>query len=426
MMPIDDPPPPCASHNARVLARQHRLDLRILQRSVYVITTEEVLAHLDTQPPTRRAFAKHAPLFVPRADKVRRYQWECVRDMYNRSGFIISPCGSGKTLIGLLIAVLNGGRFLILTTRYAEQWKAALDDFFKPIDNPVIAVGDEVPSGRIPDVCISTYSAFGASSNRLQLAKHVAYQTVVLDEAHGAASPQSLNIIDRLSAVQWCALTATKVREDQELQKLEMRIGGTITEINRERLVREGFVADVSVTNLIIPYDNQHNLEELLGRHNALALHPNKIQTLLQLLRIVCVENHKTIVFCDDLFCLDWSSAIVTASKLPIVGRISMSTPREERRVIIDGFQNSTNAAILFVSRTGDEALDVPSASAGIVFWNHWASRRQIVQRIGRLSRVSIGPSPVFYVLLADDPREIQASKHREEYLLTHGFAVVR
>jgi DNA excision repair protein ERCC-3 len=101
-----------------------------------------------------------------------------------------------------------------------------------------------------------------------------------------------------------------------------------------------------------------------------------------------------------------------------------MSTPREERRVIIDSFEHSTNAAILFVSRTGDEALDVPSASAGIVFWNHWASRRQIVQRIGRLSRVSIGPSPVFYVLLADDPREIQASKHREEYLSSHGFVV--
>ena len=76
------------------------------------------------------------------------------------------------------------------------------------------------------------------------------------------------------------------------------------------------------------------------------------------------------------------------------------------------------------MSRTGDEAVDLPSASAGIVFWNNWQSRRQIVQRIGRLARPHAGPPPVFLILHADDEKEKAISKHREKYMVEHGFVI--
>jgi DNA excision repair protein ERCC-3 len=348
-----------------------------------------------------------------------------VKQIQEKSGFVIAPCGCGKTLIGLLVAVLNGGRFMILTSRYPEQWKVALDEFFRPIDAAItVVVSSAPPPGVIPDVFISTYSAFCPGNERLRFTKHLVYDTVVLDEAHCAASSANLAMIDRLHAVRWCALTATLVREDKELTKLEERIGPVMAEVERGRLVQEGYIPDVNITNIVVPYDNVAQLETHIGRQNALALHPNKIQVLLQVLRVLTAESHKIIVFCDDLFCLRWTSGIVKSSGFPCVGTISMATPMDARACIIKSFEDSRISTILFVSRTGDEALDVPSASAGIVFWNGWASRRQIVQRIGRLSRIHEKKHPVFLTLLADDSKEYEASKHRETYMRQHGFIV--
>lgn len=416
---------PTASRLANVLARQHRIDLRALDKGVYVVSAQDVLAYLDSQAPTRSVAQRRAPLFVPHTAKIRAYQWECVRQMCDRSGFVIAPCGCGKTLIGLLVAVLNGGRFMVLTTRYAEQWKKTLDDFFTPIDGEVnIVVDNHLRPGVVPDVLISTYSAFCPNSERLRLAKHLVYDTVVLDEAHCAASSANLAALDRLHAMRWCALTATLVREDSELSKLEARVGPVIAEVGRIRLIRERFIPDVEIVNVVVPYDDVHSLEAHIGRHKALALHPNKIQALVHTLRVLSSERHKTIVFCDDLFCLAWTSAIVKATGLPCIGSISMNTPIDVRGAIIEQFERNANATIVFISRTGDEALDVPSASAGVVFWNHWASRRQIVQRVGRISRMRGDKAPVFITLLADHIREHAASKHREAYMQEHGFVV--
>lgn len=416
---------PRLSRNGAYLVRQHGIEVKLLQRGVYCITLQDVLNYLDQQKPTRSLTMRHAPLFIPRSGKVRRYQWECVKHMREESGFVIAPCGCGKTLIGLLAAVLNGGRFMVLTSRYPEQWKTVLDEFFCPIDAAVtVVVNSTPPPGIMPDVFISTYSAFCPTNERLRLMKHLVYDTVVLDEAHCAASSANLAMIDRLHAVRWCALTATLVREDKELTKLEERIGPVVAEVDRSRLVREGFIPDVNITNIVVPYDNVAQLESHIGRQNALALHPNKIQALLQVIRVLLAESHKIIVFCDDLFCLRWTSGIVKSSGVPLVGTISMATPMDERTSIIKSFEDSTDGTVLFVSRTGDEALDVPSASAGIVFWNNWASRRQIVQRIGRLSRMHDKKHPVFLTLLADDSKEHEASKHRETYMRQHGFVV--
>ena len=416
---------PSASRTARALARLHALDLHALSKGVaYVITLQDVLRCLDGRGPTRHTLRKRAPIFVPFAPKVRPYQWECVRQVHDQSGFVIAPCGCGKTLIGLLVAVLNGGRFLVLTTRYAEQWKRTLDEFFAPVDAHVQVVVGHPDAGVIPDVLISTYSAFCPYNERLRLAKHVVYDTIVLDEAHAAASTANLALLDRLHTSRWCALTATLVREDQELTKLEARVGGVVVEVDRHRLIREGFVPEVKILNLVVPYDDAHAMERHIGRHNALALHPNKVQVLLCILRMLIADSQKIIIFCDDLFCLQWTSDIIRASRFPYVGSISMSTTMETRRAILDAFENHADATIVTVSRTGDEALDLPSASAGIVFWNHWASRRQIVQRVGRLSRMRDGKAPIFITLLADDPKEHQVSKHRESYMRAHGFTI--
>ena len=63
--------------------------------------------------------------------------------------------------MGLLIAARNGGRALVLTPRYVEQWSRVLHEFFDSFDGVVAHYkSNRKASGRSPDVVISTYAAF--------------------------------------------------------------------------------------------------------------------------------------------------------------------------------------------------------------------------------------------------------------------------
>lgn len=416
---------------ARVVARVCKVDISRIVPSPpkRFIDVSVVLRHLEKCAPTAAPIRRQLARFVPRKNQIRDYQWTSASRSASAAtgGFIVAPCGAGKTLIGLLIAVLRGGRFIVLTTRYTKQWHETLTRFFEPFGNVHIAVCGTTESAlhNIPDVVIATYAAFGGRSKttHLRLLKQLPYTTLILDEAHTAASPSNLAMIERVRALRVYALTATKVREDNELEKLEKMIGPSLVTIKRDTLVANGQIANVKCINLKIPYTAE--LESALGRPTSLALHPNKMQVLKSSLNYLTKQKHKTLVFCDDLFCLEWTYFLLRTSG-PIVGRVSMRTPYKVREDLIHRFATADGAATLFISRTGDEALDVPNASAAIVFWNHWASRRQIVQRIGRISRIgkTTADAPVFLVLLADDAKEEQVSQHRQTYLQEHGYQI--
>lgn len=416
------------SAGALRLLRLHGIkpsDTGILPLRYSVVSVDDILKHIASLPRGTLRGPSVLPLFSVK--NAREYQWTALMQMFRKSGFLVAPCGAGKTLMGLMTAACNGGRFLVLTTRYAEQWKQTLDDFFTSNGTTRVAVlgADDISISTCPDVVIATYSGLAARSlgSHARIVRILPYETVILDEAHTAASPSSLSIVDDLFCKYMIALTATKVREDNELEKLENRIGGTLASIDRTRLVQAGYVSDVKCLNLIVPYTGE--LESRLGRTVSLALDANKAQVLCSTLRQLGIEGHKTIVFCDDLFCLEWSKRLVTAFGISVIGSVSMKTHASERDRVIEEFRGAAASAVLFVSRTGDEALDIPSASAGVVFWNHWASRRQIVQRLGRIARVSTGgPSPVFVILLADDEVELEKASHREAYMHEHGFVL--
>ena len=418
-------------HGARHVAKMCGIDIsRIVPTPPKrFIDASAVIRHLEKSAPSTVTIPRQLPRFIPCKNRIREYQWTSASHAASSAhgGFIVAPCGAGKTLIGLLIAVLRGGRFIILTTRYTEQWYETLSRFFDCFGNVHVVVYGTTESSlhNTPDVVIATYAAFNCRSKttHLRLLKHLPYTTLILDEAHTAASPSNLAMIERMRTPRVYALTATRVREDSELEKLEKMIGPSLVTIKRDALVANGQIANVQCINLKVPYTT--DFERALGRPTALALHPNKMRVLRSALAHITTQNHKTLVFCDDLFCLEWSYSLLRSSG-PVIGRISMRTPFKVRDDLIRQFSSVEGAAILFISRTGDEALDVPNASAAIVFWNHWGSRRQIVQRIGRISRIgaSNDAAPVFIVLLADDAKELEVSDHRQSYLEEHGYQV--
>lgn len=394
-----------------------------------MVLVEDILEYASKRGPLRNVATgpKLACLTIRDDVVVRKYQREACQQALGRSGFVVAPCAAGKTLIGLLIAALNGGRVLLLTTRYADQWRTTIERMFDLVGRVVVCMLGDVDDHRLPPhVVIGTYAGFAAKprSDRQRLVRLIPYQTVVLDEAHGAASPSNLALIDALNYRYAIALTATKVREDNELEKLERRIGSTLVDVDRMTLVAEGHVADVECINLLVPCSGVEFEDGVdIPLRVALAIDPNKMRLLSKVLATLSADGHRVLVFCDDLFCLRWTRSILNRSCPSIVGTISMETPDEDRKRLIAEFRDEARpTTALFISRTGDEALDIPEASAAIVFCNNWGSRRQLVQRLGRLARKG-GIAPVFVVLVAEHEKELSTSKHREDYARAHGFS---
>lgn len=74
----------------------------------------------------------------------------------------------------------------------------------------------------------------------------------------------------------------------------------------------------------------------------------------------------------------------------------------------------------------GDTAIDLPCANVGIQIGMHFKSRRQEVQRMGRIMRPKDNPfnefNAFFYTLVSLDTDEVSFCKQRQKILIDQGF----
>lgn len=412
-----------------------------------VLSLEDVIQQTYVRrSPVRTVPCGHSGLPILSAKQtfhLRKYQNDAGASMFDdtgdcRGGMIIMPCGSGKTAVGCAILACQNKPFLILTTRYPEQWMQHICDAYDIARGTVMQLrsgtsSTELVSNHVVGV-LATYQLYAARQHsslsmliELMLADG---GIVILDEVHAAAATSYIKTVRRLRSrgIVCCGLTATLVREDDELPKLTRCIGDVRYEISRPVLVKTGHIMDVTCTNIIVPCSCKALLKGVAAaqiRSALTALAPEKMLVLSIVLESLSVARHHTIVFCDDLYCMELAfrkMMLLCASSLAMYGPINMHTPEAERLEAIRKFSSCEQACVLFISRTGDEALDIPNASATVIFWNQWRSRRQIVQRFGRISRPSQIQS-VAYVILLDTHKELINSDHRDQYLKKHGFA---
>ena len=97
--------------------------------------------------------------------------------------------------------------------------------------------------------------------------------------------------------------------------------------------------------------------------------------------------NDKILVFCDRPKILE-----IYAKKLKLPF-IHGETKEEERLKIYNIFKTTKDINVIFLSRVGDTAIDLPCASVGIQIGMHYKSRRQEIQRMGRIMRAKENPN---------------------------------
>jgi DNA excision repair protein ERCC-3 len=406
--------------------------------------------------------SRNAPLRIESKPMVhlRDYQEKSLKQMFStgcaRSGVIVLPCGAGKTLTGLMAAVTIKKATLVLcvNTLSVEQWREHFNTNttieFKDIHvltserrppHNFLSPGtvDQPARGA---VVITTYPMVTYSGKRNEVSdramtqiRNTEWGLLILDEVHQVPARTFRRVLSTCKAHCKLGLTATLVREDERISDLHFLIGPKLYEANWLDLAAAGHLARVQCTEMWTPMTSEFFSEYLKAdgmgggrpmpwrRQLLYSMNPNKVRTCSYLIDFHEAKYDKILVFCDNLYCLKRYAGVM---KRPyICGAVKQS----DRARLLEQFKTSDEVNCLFISRVGDTAIDLPSATVIIQIACTDGSRRQEAQRLGRILRPkdrqvdSTEPNAFFYSLVSRDTDEVFYAAKRQSFLVDQGYS---
>ena len=356
------------------------------------------------------------PLDVDLSLQLRPYQRDWVeRFVEQRSGVLVGPPGSGKTVAALGVLEAVGGETLVLvpSRELATQWR---DEILTKTNLGQDDVGEyHGGTKEVRPVTIATYRIAGMDRHR-QLFDARRWGLIVYDEVHHVPSEVYRRSAD-LQTRHRLGLSATPVREDDREKDIYTLIGPPIgTDWNL--LFDEGFVQEPEVEIRYVPWGSDDARAEYAKRDGherrmAAATNPGKVEEVRHLLRQH--GDKKALVFVDYL---DQGDEIADALGVPFV---SGDTPHVERERLFDEFRRGARDTLV-ISRVGDEGIDLPDAEVAIAASGLGGSRRQGAQRAGRTMRPA--GRALMFVLATRGTEEEDFARSQLRHLASKGVTV--
>jgi len=370
--------------------------------------------------------------------RIRPYQREVVDYTVGlnhvKPSKVVMPCGSGKTFTGLCCVATLRRKTLIITNYkiVANQWKHELFKYFDVQKDNIQCIGDEgFEFNEKADITIITYDTMSSISTMksCSIVRKILmtdFALVILDEAHKAVASSYFNMLSYISGC-FLAFTATPVREDSEMKRLKYFVNDEI-EVEAKELIENGYLSKIFCQTVIVPtHPVLHKNASLTYTEKLIAavINPNKIEYLRSILQTMFDEKHKILVFCDDIWSIKYVANQIK-KHFKIIGPVCMQTTLPEREKSVKKFlEEDHEGKIMFISRTGDEGIDVPSATKLIQICTSWGSRRQHAQRVGRVQRPANNNLVCEAItLVSDKTMEIVFSEKRDNYLREMGYDV--
>lgn len=375
-----------------------------------------------------------------RGVQLRDYQSEALSKWEENGGkgIIALPTGAGKTLIAIAALVKKCVRTLIVvyTKEQMFQWR---DFILKATDIPSGMVGLIYSESKQPaPITITTYQSGFRHINTLS----PRFDMLIVDEVHHLPAEKFKYIAIHSMAKYRMGLSATPVREDGRHEELFPLLGGIIYYKSPDELVARGYLAPYEIRTVKVRLSREEyneykelrkaffalangkkfeELVELAARGDekaveALRIHArmrsilaksqSKIDKAVEIARAELEKGNKVIVFTQYV-----DQAKEIAERLGahlLIGEM----PSEERKRHLEEFKKS-DRGILVVTTVGDEGLDIPDANVGILV-SGTGSRRQFIQRLGRLLRPGKSRAILYEIILERTSEEYQAQRRKK------------
>ncbi|KAL2936251.1 General transcription and DNA repair factor IIH helicase subunit XPB2 [Bienertia sinuspersici] len=300
--------------------------------------------------------------------QLRPYQEKSLSKMFGngraRSGIVVLPCGAGKSLVGVSAASRIKKSCLCLATNAVsvDQWAHQFKIW-----------------STIKDEHISRFTS--DSKEIFRGNARVVVTTYNMIAFPGKRSEESEKIIEEIRNREWGLLLMDEVhvvpahmfRKVISITKSHCKLGLTANSLD---LVKDGFIANVQCAEVWCPMTKEF-FAKYLSKENSkkkqalCVMNPNKFRACEFLIRYHERERgNKIIVFADNLFALKHIHV--------------------ERTQILEAFKTGKDINTIFLSKVGDNSIDIPEANVIIQVSSHAGSRRQEAQRLGRILRAKV------------------------------------
>lgn len=161
--------------------------------------------------------------------------------------------------------------------------------------------------------------------------------------------------------------------------------------------------------------------EKQLKQRLLYVMNPNKFRACEYLIRVHEQRGDKVLVFSDNVFAIKKYAHML---KRPF---IYGGTGDAERIEFLHHFQHDPDMNCLFISKIGDNSIDLPDVNVIIQIASHFSSRRQEAQRLGRILRPKSAAhgrfNAFFYTLVSKDTKEMLYASKRQRFLVDQGYA---
>ena len=359
--------------------------------------------------------------------EIRDYQRDAassfVGDKSAGTGFgtIVLPCGSGKTIVGMLTMSLLKTSTLILTPNVAAvyQWRRELLDKTNIRDEDIGLYTGEVK--EIRPVTIATYQVLtwrpntDAAFPHFKIFRERAWGLIIYDEVHLLPAPV-FRITAELQVIRRLGLTATLVREDGCEGDVFSLVGPKRFDVPWKDLEQKGWIAKAYCTEIRVNIAPSKEIEYAVGttreKHRIASENPAKLEIVKKLL-----TKHKEN---QILIIGQYLSQLETIAKEINAPLITGKNTNAERELLYDSFRKG-EINVLVVSKVANFAIDLPDASVAIQVSGVFGSRQEEAQRLGRILRPKECDSH-FYSIVTRQTIEEGFAEKRQKFLAEQGY----
>jgi DNA excision repair protein ERCC-3 len=334
---------------------------------------------------------------------------------------VVLPCGSGKTIVGMLIMSLLKTNTLILTPNVAavHQWiEELLDKTDLTPDQIAEYSGD---SKSVAPVTVATYQIISWRPDKegefphFRLFRERAWGLVIYDEVHLLPAPV-FRITAELQAIRRLGLTATLIREDGEEGAVFSLVGPKRFDVPWKDLENKGWIAEAVCTEVRLDLPQQLKIPYAIAsqreKYRIAAENPLKENVVVQL-----IEKHPE----DQILIIgQYLTQLNSLAKRLNAPLITGKIPNSEREKIYSSFKKK-EVRIIVVSKVANFAIDLPDASMAVQVSGSFGSRQEEAQRLGRILRPKDRHAS-FYSLVSGQTVEEEFASRRQKFLTEQGY----